>query len=95
MLNRFTSRELTEWKAFSAIEPIGQDREDVRMALLLSMLGNIYRAANDRAFTPQDFIVDWWGEYIPQDWREQKRIMAGVAAIQRGVKRVKRNSSSR
>jgi hypothetical protein len=62
MMHRMTSAELSGWLAFSSVEPIGDDREDFRMAMLCSLIANVNRDPAKRAepFTPMDFIVNFW-----------------------------------
>lgn len=98
LLNRFTSSELTEWKAFATVEPIGELRRDIRMATLASTIANIYR---DTKLQPEpikvtDFIHDFWklegedafsksDEPDKENWKKIKAKMAEVAAIQRTI----------
>jgi len=56
LLNRISSKELSEWIAFYSIEPFGEDREDLRMGILASTIANSNRGKNTKPFTPQDFI---------------------------------------
>jgi hypothetical protein len=79
------SRELSEWIAFANVEPIGEAREDFRNALLMSVIANTFRNENSKTISPVTFLIDWWEELKPQSWQEQKSIMAGVAALQRGI----------
>ena len=52
--------------AFFAIEPFGEAREDLRMAILASVLVNVNRGKNQKVFTPQDFMPDFWGQSVGQ-----------------------------
>lgn len=51
-----SSRELSEWIAYSALEPFGQDRTDDGFRLLASMLFNTNRGKGARALAPGDFL---------------------------------------
>jgi hypothetical protein len=61
-----SSREFAEWVAFARVEPIGQAREDYRLAYLMAFLGNVLTARNrkskekPRVFEPQDFLPKFW-----------------------------------
>lgn len=59
MLARMTSRELSEWLAFSQIEPIGEARADLRAGLVASVVANTVRDAKrqPKPFTPQQFTL--------------------------------------
>ena len=52
---RMSSRELSEWLAFDRISPIGDERDDLRSAIVASTVANCHRSRNE-PFTPQDFM---------------------------------------
>jgi hypothetical protein len=52
---RCNSNELTEWMAFSRLEPWGGEAEDLRWSLLLAMFINAHRGKHTRRFTAADF----------------------------------------
>ena len=43
MLARMTSRQLSEWMAYGAVEPFGEDRADFRVAHALAVIVNLLR----------------------------------------------------
>jgi len=55
-----SGKDLTEWMAYAEIEPFGEDRDDLRMAILGSFLGNVLYQVNtgneDMPFAPQDLM---------------------------------------
>lgn len=51
-----SSRELSEWIAYSSFEPFGQGRSDDGFRLLASMLYNINRGKNARPLSADDFL---------------------------------------
>jgi hypothetical protein len=53
---RMTSKEFSEWMAYFAIEPFGEDRADLRMGILASVMANLWGKRKGRAWRPQDFI---------------------------------------
>lgn len=55
---RLSSRELTEWMAFYALEPWGSDVESWRFGMIAAVIANVNRDSKKqpRAFTPQDFM---------------------------------------
>lgn len=55
MLRRMSSQELTDWQAYAAIEPFGEERADMRSALIASVLANVHRDPKKR---PQPFTID-------------------------------------
>jgi hypothetical protein len=89
LLQQLDSRQLSDWLAFYAIEPFGDERADLRMAINTSMLANINRDANVRKqpFTELDFMP-----FVPKqikqkiDHKQQSR-MIREALLGRGVRK--------
>lgn len=55
---RMSSREFSEWQAYAQVEPIGALRADLRNAMLMTLIANIYRDPKKRPepFTPAEFL---------------------------------------
>lgn len=45
LLKSITSKELTQWMAFDAISPIGDERQDQQAAMLAALIYNIKRGS--------------------------------------------------
>lgn len=60
--DRMPYREFLEWVAFYQIEPWGDVRGDMQTALLAGLTANIHRdrKKQSKAFTPADFMPDFW-----------------------------------
>ena len=58
MLGRMSSREVTEWMAYASVEPFGEDRGDLRAALICSVIANANRDPKKKAdpYQPIDFM---------------------------------------
>lgn len=52
---RMSSRELAEWMAYDRIEPFGDERADLRSAIVASTFANIH-ARKGKSFAPVDFM---------------------------------------
>lgn len=50
-----SGQELTEWMAFDAVEPFGEQRDDLRAGIVASTMANCHRSRGP-AFKPQDFM---------------------------------------
>lgn len=50
-----SSRELSEWIAFYAMEPFGEQRADLRSAIIAATVANCHRVSGT-AFQPADFM---------------------------------------
>lgn len=51
-----SGRELSEWEAFSRLELIGPDRSDFNIAMLTSMLFNLFKNKKTKPATPMDYM---------------------------------------
>lgn len=51
-----SSREFAEWKAFFALQPYGEWRNDYRTASLMALLANLWRGKDDPVRTPEEFM---------------------------------------
>lgn len=56
MLSRMSSAELTEWIAFSNIEPFGVEVDLIGHAITSSTVANVNRQKGKKAYTPEDFM---------------------------------------
>lgn len=54
--------EFAEWLAYDRLEPIGEPRADMRIAMLTALTAEIHRNDKNRpaAFVPADFIPWFW-----------------------------------
>jgi len=105
MLN---SRQLSEWEAYDRLDPIGEWRDDLRFAQLMSLLTNIVtrifakKGQSVKDSTPADFMPDWdklalgevdTGGGKVQSVEEMKRILLDIARVQN--KSVERGKSTK
>ena len=74
-----TSNEFSEWIAFSNIEPFGEERADLRSAIIASTIANANRSGRQRPFKVTDFMPKF-GKKKEQSWQEQKAIFKSFAA---------------
>lgn len=56
MLCEISSEQLSEWMAYSRLEPWGEERDDLRMGIIASTIANVYREKGKKPFKPQDFM---------------------------------------
>ena len=57
MLARMDSFELTEWMAYSEVEPFGAERDNLHAAIVASTIANVNRGKNSKSFSPQEFML--------------------------------------
>lgn len=60
LLETIDSSELTEWIAYSGIEPFGPPADDYRAGVMPALHANSHRGDSSRAFKPTDFFP--WSE---------------------------------
>jgi hypothetical protein len=92
-LDQLTSKQISEWEAVDRIDPIGEWRNDFRIAKLESLITNIVqqlyakKGVTPKLTTPLDFMVDWSGEAKVQEPKKQsveemKQLLLGIAKSQ-------------
>jgi hypothetical protein len=83
-LANISSRELSEWMAFDAVEPIGDSRLDLLFAYLMAVTVNLHKSKDDQAAKVEDFLLDFWageeGE-ASQSLDEQRRIIEAMKRV--------------
>ena len=67
LLQRCDSRELSEWQAFDAVDPIGHMRTDYSVAMMMCMYANGNRQRGSKAHTVQEFMP-----FMPEKTEEEK-----------------------
>ena len=92
LLDRLTSRQISEWEAYDRIDPIGEWVKDFRFAVLDSLIINIVqklfpkKGATAKDINPIEFMPDWLGERgevkEAQTVGEMKDILFGIAKAQ-------------
>lgn len=62
-----SSREFAEWVAYYGLEPFGEERADLRMAVVASLIANANRdpKKRKRPFEPRDFMPQF-GQETPE-----------------------------
>ena len=82
MLQRMTARQFMEWAAYCSIDPIGEERADLRMGILASVINNRWRNKNETAAQPIDFMPFY---RVPdQEPEEMKRTLRSILGMQNG-----------
>lgn len=56
MLDEISSAQLTEWMAFSQLEPFGFKSDMYGHAITASTVANVNRRKGKKAFSPNDFV---------------------------------------
>lgn len=84
MLRQLTAREFLGWSAYAELEPFGEERGDIRAALIATVLANINRDPKRRpqAFRLEDFMLKFDSEVArkrPQTWQEKLAIVRAIA----------------
>jgi hypothetical protein len=59
--SRVDSAEFSRWQAYYKVEPFGEERADMRSAVIASTLANIHRGKG-KAYTLNDFMIDFSGK---------------------------------
>lgn len=59
LLQRVSSKEMTQWLAFYRLEPFGRYFDDYGAGVVASTIANVNRSRNSGAFKPTDFTPNW------------------------------------
>lgn len=94
LLDQLTSNQISEWEAYDKLDPIGEWREDYRMAVLDSLIVNIVsrlyakKGHTPKEITPTEFMPNWSGEKKiakRQSIEDMKTVLLGLAKSQNAV----------
>jgi len=77
-LKRIDSREISEWMAFAQVEPFGEERADIRSAIIACTMANSMRGKKQRAYRIKDFLPKF-GPSKPQSIEEMQKILGMIA----------------
>ena len=75
-----TSTEFAEWIAYSTLEPFGEERADLRSAIVACLIANTNRGKNQRPYKETDFMPKF-GRKKQQTWQEMKARFNTFAAL--------------
>lgn len=72
LLNRISSRELSEWMAYDRLQPFGPERSDVNAGIVASTVANANRDSKKRRkpFGPADFMPVFEKEKEATSWQD-------------------------
>jgi hypothetical protein len=84
MLGEMTSAQFSEWLAYSRIEPWGEERDDLRIGILASMIANMFREKGKKPAKPSDFILDFG---LVDEEAKAKRALASLQRVLGGGRR--------
>ena len=79
MLGEMTSAQFAEWLAYSRLEPGGEERDDLRMGVLASMIANMFREKGKKPAQPTDFILNFEPE------NEEAKVQRMLESLRRGL----------
>lgn len=83
MLRSISSTQLVEWLAFSMLEPFDEERQDIRVASVVSAIYNVHRDAKKRPepYSWKDGMIGF-GDYVRKavkpDWRVLKAKLRAI-----------------
>lgn len=80
LLGAMTSEQLAWWEAYFRVEPFGEERADLRMAILAALIANANRDPKKRRkpYTPADFMPQFGDETEPQDVAEKAKAIFAI-----------------
>jgi len=75
-----SSVEFAEWQAYSALEPFGEERADLRSAIVACVIANSNRGSSQKAYKVKDFMPKF-GRQKEQTCQEMKNIFNTFKAV--------------
>lgn len=75
LLARISSRELTEWMLYYQVEPFGEERGDLRSAVVAATVANTQRGKKGRPFKPAAFMPQFEKARQEHGWEEQLQVV--------------------
>ena len=76
-MRRMGASLFAEWRAFYALDPFGEERADLRMGVLASVLSNLFRGKRGRRKAPADFML---GKYFEEALEGPEELEARLLA---------------
>ena len=76
-----SSCEFTEWMAFSQLEPWGEERADLRSALICKVLADINTPKDKQRMKLEDFVLKFDRKPQAQTTEEMIGAVAQISAI--------------
>lgn len=90
MLAAMPARIYNEWLAYYEVEPFGEERADLRSAIIASTMANMWRGKKSRRFKIQQFMPNFEkpkpldGELLLQKLRAATLALGGTVIDKRG-----------
>lgn len=83
---RMTYEEFQHWLALMEIEPVGEQRMDLRFAMLAALIANVHRDSEKRsqAYKLDDFLPDFWNERPAPSLRDKFMMLAAAINAKNG-----------
>lgn len=77
------SHKFAEWLAYERLEPFGEERADLRAAIIASSIVNVF-AAKGRTVKLKDFMIDWDAE--PEAEMTDQQVFEKMKAAFKAIK---------
>jgi len=76
LLTKLTNRQFSEWIAFSQVEPFGEERADLRSAIIACITANAFRGKDQKPFEVSDFMPKF--DPPEQQTEDQMKLFLGM-----------------
>lgn len=82
MEGRLAERELAEWMAYARIEPWGEERADLRMAILAAAVANFsqWKRRDGKPWQPSEFLPRL-GRHPDEQEIDHRSVAEGIKAM--------------
>lgn len=96
LLARLSSRQISEWMAYYTLDPFGEERADLRAAMICALLANINRDPEKKRepYTAEEFMPRFERGHPQGDaptsggqtWEQQKALMKALTGPKKRVR---------
>jgi hypothetical protein len=73
LLENCSQSELSEWRAYDLIEPIGGQRLDMNIAHLICYIGSIMGVHKDKNIYISDMALNWEDSLLSEEERKERQ----------------------
>jgi hypothetical protein len=88
MLSEIGSRQYLEWKAFYALDPWGDQRADVRTAIVAAVMANAWRGKDEGPIGLETFMLFPEDGVAVEQRGDQKSLMARIRSTAKRIQKV-------
>jgi hypothetical protein len=80
-----TAKEFVGWEHYAALEPFDETRADYRAASIATMIANVNRGKEQKAYTLEDFVLKFGEREVKRQSPQDQLLIAKLFAAAFGA----------